>query len=140
MHAYPTAFVVKEAGSTWNTKEIINVFSFRGYLRKEELFTITGGSGRNFNPEQYFYSLIYPDPDDPGYYISFYDDFWDPNNPVGVTNYYKQGNKKWMEDVWLYSLDLGTKAHNSLFNSWYMNMIRTSESQFAEDIREILDL
>jgi len=140
MHAYPVAFVVKEAGSTWDTKKIINIFNFRGYLKKFDIYSASGTTGRIFKAEDYSYSLIFPDPDDPGNYISFYDDYWDSERPSSTTSYYSLYNQDWNTEIWLNTIGLESLRIESIFNSWYMNLIKTSTSEFARDIREILNL
>jgi hypothetical protein len=139
MSTLPIAFVVKEAGSTWDTKEIINIFGFRGYMKKFDIYSISAAAGRYFNPEDYFYSAILPDPDDSEAYISFYDDFWDSNNPKGVSSYYSQANDQWNKEIWLNHIGM-TRVGSGSELSDYMNMIKRSNSQYAKDIMQILGL
>ena len=132
MAAYPNVFVLKTLGSSYNDGGMITAFNYAGFLKDEEIFSIGQGYGQIFT--NLFYSPVFPDIDDPGFFISFYDDFGDPINTGRITNYYRQNNEEWILSIWKHKLNFNLIEFLEIKEE-----VKAGVSQFAQNIQAIAE-
>ena len=138
MLGYPVIFIVSEKGSTWKNNRVLFAFNQGGFVKLEEIFSKLGGGsskGRRFNSRYpVVLSNSFPDPNNPGQYITFYDRFPDPSSLI-YTSFFEKYNLRWT------FLPIGiTTGSNSEFFTYYFDKIISGTTDYEIAIKRVLGI
>lgn len=115
----PVGFAVKDINSEFGDNHAYFVFTRDGYLKSNQILT-SAGNGRP-------------------YYLEFYDEFNDPDNPGNLISFYANldvHNQDW-KDAWKFSAGM-THGSHSEFTTYYLYWLRDSMDDMAVYLRGVV--
>ena len=115
LHSQPLGFAVIDISKTFDDNEAYFFLTIQGYLRGEEILSLSGGTGRVYRLEHYT-NL-------PSLEVSFYDIL-------------EKHNEDW-RNAWEFSIYM-TSGSRSQFNTYYMNWLKSSMDPMAVHLRRVL--